>query len=152
MSESKKDNNQISLKQAKDWTAIWRIANPNKAKAYLIPIEDLMGVLIEMEVLKPLSKKDNTYSYDEGHNKAIRGYMAIEPVNLHGRPEEKLLIVGTEKIGEGFDVVYRDIIWDKNKLVGDGLEEPVQEGDGSGVFDFSRPCPDRCDEESPLNG
>ena len=149
MSESKKDNNQISLDQAKDWTAIWRIANPNKAKAYLIPIEDLMGVLIEMEVLIPLSKKGNTYSYDEGHNKAIRGYMAIEPVNLHGRPEEKLLIVGTDKRGQGLDVVYRDIIdgkIDSERVPG------VQNNGGTGIYDFTEPCPTACDDRSDLSG
>lgn len=158
MSNAKKANYQIPLAQAVEWTTIWRIACPTNCKAFLIHIEDLMGVMEEMGVLE--NKGGNMYKYKEGHNNDIRAYMAIDPkLGQKGKsPEEKILIVGTEQVIEDGKIVYRDILNGKvdgtvtdgyttvGAVLGDG------EGDGSGVYDFSEPCPTTCDKDSELNG
>mgnify|MGYP001045127550 CR=1 FL=1 len=143
MSSSK--NYQIPLSEAELWTNIWRIACPTNCKAFLIHVEDLMGVMTEMGVLQKTA--DGLYKYDEGRNRDIRAYMAIEPKNSNGNPEEKILLVGTEKVpnpsGKPGSYIYKDII-DGHVLLGDGED--------SGIYDFSEPCPDWCDDDSPLNG
>jgi len=141
---------EIPVDTAAKWTSVWRIACPDRCKAFLIPIEDLIGVLTEMQVLIPDgTSKDGKaiFKYDEGTNRAVRAYMAIEPRNLQGKPEEKLLIVGTQKVGEGIDVIYKDILngrVDGDLILGDGKD--------SGVYDFTNPCPNACDDDSDLNG
>ena len=141
---------QIPVKEAAIWTNIWRIACPDRCKAFLIPIEDMIGVLQEMEVLIPDGKsKDGKplFKYDEGTNRAVRAYMAINPKNIQGHPEEKLLLVGTQKITRGIETVYKDILdgqVDGQLVLGDGKD--------SGVYDFTEPCPTVCDEDSELNG
>lgn len=150
MSKAKQDDYQISLDDAILWTNIWRIANPENAKAYLIPVEDLIGVLKEMGVLKQVKDK-NCFKIDEGKTQLdVRAYMAIDPhlEDPTRGPEEKVLMVGTKKVKspDGSGWVYEDIIHYPIIEDGDG------DGDGSGVFDFSLPCPDTCDKGSPLNG
>ena len=111
-----------------------------------------MGVLTEMKVLVP--DGENNYTYNEGHNNDIRAYMAINPKNQNGNPEEKVLLVGTEKIEDptaAGGYLYKDIIHKKTWSKGDTLE--LGDGDeDSGVYDFTNPCPEVCDDGSPLNG
>mgnify|MGYP003636985256 CR=1 FL=1 len=144
MSTKKKDY-QIPLSEAELWTTIWRRACKDNCKAFLIHVEDLMGVMTEMGVLQ--KTQQGLYKYDEGSNRDVRAYMAIDPA--HGMPGggEKILLVGTEKVpdpsGKPGQYQYKDII-DGHVLLGDG--------DDSGIYDFSRPCPSACDDDSPLNG
>ena len=147
---SNRKNYQIPLAEAELWTTIWRIACPTNCKAFLIPIEDLMGVLTEMKVLVP--NGDNSFQYNEGHNNDIRAYMAVNPKNKKGNPEEKVLLVGTEKIPNGKGgYTYKDLIYGRTWEQGDELDV-VDDGEDSGVYDFSQPCPNTCDGESPLDG
>lgn len=151
MSKAKKDDYQISLDDAVLWTTIWRIANPENAKAYLIPVEDLVDTLKEMGILTPVGDpEDNNFHYDPGETQQdVRAYMAIDPHldNPKKGPEEKILIVGTKKIvHSNGTVTYEDII---------NFPDPDVDGDDgkdSGVYDFSLPCPDSCDPGSVLNG
>ncbi len=149
MSNAKKDNYQIPLTEAALWTTIWRAACPDNCRAFLIPVEDLMGVLKEMGVLK--SAGDDLYKYDPGLKRDVRAYMAIDPhVGQKGKtPEEKILLVGTQQVIEDGKLVYKDILEGKvdGVLLGD-----YEDGDDSGVYDFSRPCPNACDPNSGLNG
>ena len=64
-------NDTISLDDAIDWTTNWRTQNPNSVKAFLIPNDDLTGVLAE-------------------NPDAVRAYLAIDD-----NGEKKLVIVGT---------------------------------------------------------
>lgn len=154
MSTAKTKDYQVTLEQAKLWTTIWRIANPENAKAYLIPVEDLIDVLVEMGILV-YDKTLKTYTLHQGKTQQdVRAYMAIDPHtdNPDKNPEEKVLLVGTERVeSPSGEVTYKDIIHypKKGALLGDG-EDP--EDPGSGVYDFTSPCPDACDEESPLSG
>ncbi len=71
--------NTISLLDAETRTAEWRIQNPGKVKAFLIPIESLTGVLAQ--------KPDK-----------VRAYLGIK-TNFDGSQEEQLIFVGADKKG-----------------------------------------------------
>ena len=74
-------NDTITLAQATAWTTKWRTQNPNAVKAFLIPNDDLTGVLAE-------------------NPDAVRAYLAIDD-----NGEEKLVIVGTT---QQIDGTYKD--------------------------------------------
>lgn len=134
-------DNEISLDQGKRWTTLWREASPDHCKAFLIPVSDLVGILEEMEVLQKV--KGEYYIIKEGHDKGIRAYMGIDPKEKMGGGE-KLVLVGTKKeIDKEGRIVHRDII---NEQIA------AAESENSGIYDFTEPCPDACDGESPLNG
>ena len=82
------EDKKISLSDAITWTTDWRSAPSTSARAFLIPIEDLQGVLAEI-------------SGQSGTPKA-RAYLAMDGT------EEKLIFVGTQyndKTG-----VYEDLL------------------------------------------
>lgn len=123
----------ISLEQAKEWTEKWRKQNPHQSKGFLMPIEDLLGCLIEMGIIKVDSDGNGTVTYKEYEK--VRTYLGI-----NSKGEEKLMMVGTKKE----DGTYTDIIKDdsntKEKAPGD-----------SGIYNYTEPCPPECDPKSPLN-
>lgn len=154
MSNSK--NTQISLQDAIDWTANWRAKCPNNCKAFSIPIQDLLGVLKEIGVLR-VAGNTGLYLIDENTPNGVRAYMAIDPAQQTGGGE-KLLLVGTEPLidAKAGKMVQRDIINGRY----DGKGNPVDQAhngllgddEDTGVYDFTEPCPDWCDEDSPLYG
>lgn len=79
-------NDTITLAEGQSWTAAWRSQNPNAVKAFLIPTDDLTGVLSE--------RPD-----------AVRAYLAIE-TKKDGSQEEKLVIVGCKLVNG----VYEDML------------------------------------------
>ncbi|MCW9038450.1 MULTISPECIES: hypothetical protein [Altibacter] len=119
MSETDK---KITLQQAKDWTANWRSTPSTSARAFLIPVQDLQGVLAEM---------GNPTSGDA----CVRAYLGIDTATN----TEKLIIVGTEKNREG---VYEDLLPVSLNTIDAGA---------NGIWDFSEPCPPKCDPNSALN-
>jgi len=132
---------------AAEWTARWREKNP-EAKAFLIPVEDLFGVLQEMNVLSP-SGRTNEYIYNPGVERDVRGYMGIDE---NGTPH--MVMVGTKKFPDEKmpgGVVYRDL-YDGGVDGKAGTLEGAEVFEGSGVYDFTTPCPDFCDPDSDLNG
>mgnify|MGYP000684062143 CR=1 FL=1 len=151
-----KKNNQISLKKAIKWTERWREKCPNNCKAFSIPVQDMVAVLKEIGVIQEAGNT-GLYVIDEKTPNGVRAYMAIDPA-LEGEPGggEKIILVGTEPQID-FDqkkVVQRDIINGKldnkgpfvdpkNSLLG---EDEID----TGIYDFSQPCPNFCDFESPL--
>lgn len=143
---SKPADYEISLEIAKGWTENWQKRNPD-VKAFLIPTEDLMGVLVEMGVLK--SEGKNQFSYHEGNQRDVRGYLGLDD---NATPH--MVMVGTKKFPDSrfpSGVVYRDLY---NGGV-DGKPGSLADNGGSGgsgVFDFSQPCPNVCDDQSELNG
>jgi hypothetical protein len=128
-------SNEITLAQAVEWTTLWREKNSTNCKAFLIPAQDLTAVLKEMGIL---TLENGVYILDEEKlpNAGVRAYMAID-TNVKEGNGEKILVVGTEVV----DGNHKDII-NKNSDVEMG---------GSGVYDFSEPCPTTCDLNSPLN-
>lgn len=123
----------ISLTQAKEWTEKWRKQNPGQSKGFVLPIEDLLGCLVEMGILKLDSSGNGTVTYKE--KQKVRTYLGIDE-----KGEEKLIMVGTKNE----DGTYADIIND------DSTSKKYAPGD-SGIYDLSEPCPPNCDPKSPLN-
>ncbi|MDY8138422.1 hypothetical protein [Aquimarina sp. 2201CG5-10] len=140
------NENTVTEQQAIDWTTAWREQCPENCRAFLIPGVDLVEVLHEIGVLgkkaaKKAKKKANKLDAQ------VRGYMAIGAEDPNDKPEEKILIVGTEKV----DGIYRDII--NGKIDGGATEATINVGgvESSGIYDFTLPCPRECDPNSPLN-
>ncbi len=132
----------IPLKQAKAWAKTWQEMNPECAKAFLIPISDLVNALIEMGIAK--RNTDGGFEVKEVPNAAVRAYLGMNPDpterSLKNGYGNKLYIVGTRKEGD----IYKD-------LVVDDQPSPAAVGlTGSGIFDFTKPCPSDCDPGSPL--
>ncbi|WP_296385585.1 hypothetical protein [Winogradskyella sp.] len=128
----------IGIKDAETWTLDWQTKYPKHAKAFLIPVDDLLVCFQEMG-LKVTTDANGVISANPTTSK-IRAYVALD------KGEEKLLMVGTIKKG----VVWEDIVANRKKtttscenLVGDPLI-------GSGVYDFTTPCPAECDPNSSL--
>lgn len=135
----------ILLDDAKNWTKNWQSANPNHAKAFLIPALEILSCMQEMGVIK--SDGDGKYIItDEINNAGVRAYLGINPNETDGFGE-KLLIVATRKDKNGNII---DIV--EGRTVGENEEcgTLVSGLIGSGVFDFTRPCPSNCDPKSPL--
>ena len=131
--------NVVSLTDAESWTKNWRTKYPNNCKAFLIPCVDLIETLEEMGILQKNSNGNYTLNNVTGND--IRAYVGIDPTESEGNGE-KLLIVGTEL---GSDGVYRDMVPERknNSVV------TLKAGQGD-VYDFTRPCPNNCDQDSPL--
>lgn len=119
----------IPLDQAAELTKQWQRNYPKLSKAFLLPVEDLLGCLTEMGVLK--IDTDGTATINVGKNEKVRTYLGIDEKN-----EQKLLLVGTKNE----DGIYRDLITES------------KDGGSSGIYDFSEPCPSKCDDTSPLLG
>lgn len=136
-------NNEITLAQAQLWTKIWRIACPTNCKAFSIPVKDLIGVLKEIGVIQDAGK--GLYEIDEKTENGVRAYMAIDPCEDNGGGE-KILIVGTRpgKDDKG-KIIQKDII-----NTGGELDDTLDGDPDTGIWDFTNPCPDMCDPESPL--
>ncbi|WP_412986861.1 hypothetical protein [Pontimicrobium sp. IMCC45349] len=130
----------IPLSDAKLWAETWQKENTNRAKAFLIPIGDLIMCFKEMGVVTEDSS--GNMIVNNIPDAAIRAYMATNP-NFRDKKDgfgDKLILVGTEKDGS----TYRDIIQDERNVAGNG--DPI----GSGAFDLTTPCPSECDPNSPL--
>ncbi|WP_452601962.1 hypothetical protein [Pontimicrobium sp. MEBiC06410] len=130
------------IEDAVNWAYNWQSANPNKCKGFLMPAGDLIGALTEMGVIDK-SGKVVTSKVDSA---GVRAYMAINDkdtskANGYG---EKLLIVGTYV---DCNNIHRDIIEDEKPS---GCKMLAPEPTGSGVYDFTDPCPNTCDPNSPL--
>lgn len=141
MSETVTRTNTVTLKDAEKWTKLWQGNNPNHCKAFLIPAEDLTEVLKEMKIL--VQQPNGTYVLDENAlpNAGIRSYMGIDTTNGTGKDNgygEKLVIVGTTYNAK--TKAHNDIV--KNQ------QDPTSKD--SGIYDFTTPCPNECDKNSPL--
>ena len=131
----------VPLSDAKDWAAKWQSENPNKAKAFFIPMEDIVEAMKEMAVLQ--DDGSGGFSLSLSADQGIRAYMAIDentPASVGSN--EKLLIVGTVKDANGD---HCDIIEGGTYPTSGGITRV-----GSGIFDFTNPCPNYCDPNSPL--
>lgn len=127
----------IPLATAITWTSDWRTKNPSTCRAFLIPIEDLRGVLAEIEA-QPNPNNEELYA---------RAYLAIDKTQLNPQLQEKLVIVGTKPeqvtVSGSTSTVYRDLL---PSAAGSNVEDS-----GNNIYDFTKPCPTYCDDNSPLN-
>lgn len=135
----------ILLDDAKTWTKNWQSANPNHAKAFLIPALELLSCMQEMGAIK--SDGDGKYIItDKMNNAGVRAYLGINPKESEGFGE-KLLIVATRKDKNG-DII--DIVEGRTITTDEECEQLASGLIGSGIYDFTRPCPSNCDRNSPL--
>lgn len=152
---------QVKLDDAIDWTKNFRGSAPGKmkvAKAFLIPVEDLVGMLVEMNIL--VEKPGGLYSLDEGNDNDIRAYVGVDPTEKNAKKAggQKLVMVATQKFPDATQpngYMYRDIINHKidNKGPVINANPNYVAGDDdpdTGIYDFTEPCPDACDKNSPL--
>ncbi|MDG5490388.1 hypothetical protein [Psychroserpens sp. SPM9] len=117
------------LQDAITWTKTWQNNHKNLAKAFLIPVDDMIACFNEMGVKFKTDSNGKLQVDSDGHEPYVRSYVGTD-----GNREEHLLIVGTTtKDG----IQYDDIV-----------ETPTGE---SLVYDFTKPCPSDCDPKSKLN-
>lgn len=142
-------------------TALWQKLNPDHAKAFLIPAADLLATLAEMQVIAiDPTTGAITGNSSAGNSQDMRAYMGIDTTiytnygngkdpakfkaNGYG---EKLIMVGTQAdptTGEYIDVMY-DV-----KTATTYPPKTRLTIEGSGIYDFTRPCPNQCNKTSPL--
>lgn len=151
----------ITFEDAVADSALWQKLNPKHAKAFLIPTADLLAALNEMDLINIDAMGNITGNTAASNNQDVRAYMGIDTLiyDKYGDGKdpkefeangfgEKLLIVGTmadpSKADSDIDVMYDE----KNRVTyPPGNRFNIN---GSGIYDFTRPCPNECDPTSPL--
>ena len=129
----------LDIDKAEAYTLKWQTENKNKhCSAFLIPATDLICSLTEMGIIK-----DGVVDENNLDTAGVRAYMAIDSSIKEGYGE-KLVLVGTVDVGG----VHRDIVEGEKGGYAAALGITM---DGSGAFDFTSPCPNDCDDDSPLN-
>lgn len=148
----------VPKEQAVQWTRRWRNSNVllsgnesgtssseaesvtrkeeiiDKVYAFNIPIDDIVSLLSDYGIIDRGSvKKENDFKF-------IRTYLGIDKneADEFKNTDMKLLVVLTDK--EGKDLIA------KKSLQG------ASETEESEIFDLTSPCPDTCDDSSPLIG
>ncbi|QXP60340.1 hypothetical protein [Olleya sp. HaHaR_3_96] len=139
--------NEVTLENAKTWAKKWQTENKYHCNAFLMPAIDLIEALLEMNVL--VKQDDGNYSLQNVESSGVRAYMAIDQEIENGYGE-KLLLVGTKVDCKD---IHRDIIEDEKPSGCDNCDvnAAVDKLNGSGIFDFTSPCPSDCDLNSPLH-
>ncbi|WP_299679929.1 hypothetical protein [uncultured Dokdonia sp.] len=168
-------SNIIKLSDAENWTLKWQneTKGQNHCNAFLVPVQDLLGALSEMGILSIDGTGNIKGHYTDTQEEKIRTYMAIDETIIttidktyppgETRDEalkdagwgEKLLVVGTVKtttVNKSGNIIYEDIVKDEKNGSGGTARYPSGVTlNGSGVYDFTAPCPNDCDPNSPLN-
>ncbi|WP_047550032.1 hypothetical protein [Psychroserpens sp. Hel_I_66] len=127
-----------TIEEAKKWSNAWQKKHPNISKAFRIPADDLLACFNEMGMKFSVDSNGKVQLVPSEYEPSVRAYLAIDD-----QGGEKLLIVGTTT-DDG--VLYKDIVKDERQLAAAGDPSP----NGSGVYDFTIPCPAACDPSSPL--
>jgi hypothetical protein len=131
--------NPVDIADAVAWTKKWQDDNKSHAKAFLIPIKDLLGCMTEMGLT--ITKDPVTGKYvSSDPNADLRAYMGIDVNDIANGFGEKLVIVGTVKNG----TIHSDIVQ------GGTYPKAGVTLNGSGAYDITKPCPSDCDGLSPL--
>ena len=103
------------------------VPDTNIPRAVLIPIDDLLAIV---EKYSTIDDKGNVVSTLRG----VRAYFDIKLTDESLPDPVTALVVPVDLKGN-------DMI-----MSSDGLGE----GDDTGIYDFTKPCPSECDPESPL--
>ena len=117
--------NTVSLATAKKWAKLWRREESTYNKHH-----ECRAFNIPLEDLKEVISEGAV---------SVKAYIGVEGKEVEGERVyiEKLLIVGVNAEG-------KDMISSKD---GENLD-----GDSGDIYDFTEPCPETCDNTSPLNG
>jgi hypothetical protein len=106
-----------------------QVPEANIPRAILIPIDDLMAIVEKYTIVDAEGNTHNTLS-------GVRAYFAVKVTDQDLDDDVTALIVAVDKQG-------KDIINTSKGLSGEDDED-------SEIYDFTKPCPDVCDPESPL--
>ena len=141
----------INICDAREAAQTWQTNNPKRAKAFLVEIMDFMECMVEMGVAS-YDAGSGTYSVSETTPHDVRIYMGTNPdkttwADPNQGYGDKLLIVGTTY--DATKKAWVDII-DRTTMcpVSDGYDPTATVAAGmigSGVYDFTVPCPSECD-------
>ncbi|WP_343534747.1 hypothetical protein [Pedobacter sp.] len=107
-----------------------KVPEANIPRAVFIPIADLMAIIDKFQSLDDHGNIRNSLT-------GVRAYFAIKESDKDLPDSITALIVPVDLAGA-------DIVAHTNVGVG-GEEE-----DDSDIYDFTQPCPDKCDKSSPL--
>ncbi|WP_040280439.1 hypothetical protein [Psychroserpens damuponensis] len=118
------------LADAITWTNNWQQNNKSHAKAFLIPMGDILACLNELGAKFTIDSSGKIQASTGDFDLNIRAYMGTDDSSP---AEDHLLLVGTTTTD---GKKYKDIV-----------ETP---GGESLVYDFTKPCPNNCDEHSKL--
>ncbi|MGV3547518.1 MAG: hypothetical protein ACO1N4_10685 [Pedobacter sp.] len=106
-----------------------KVPQANIPRAVFIPIADLMAIIEKFQSLDDHGNIRNSLT-------GVRAYFAVKEGDEDLQDDVTALIVPVDLGGS-------DIVAHTNGLGGD-------EEDDSDIYDFTQPCPSKCDEESPL--
>lgn len=106
-----------------------QVPEANIPRAVLIPINDLLAIVEKYSVVDDDGNIRNSLS-------GVRAYFAVKETDTDLPDDITALIVPVDLKGN-------DIVSTKVGLPGD-------DDDDSEIYDFTKPCPDQCDPESPL--
>ncbi|MFT5751730.1 MAG: hypothetical protein ACI828_001710 [Flavobacteriales bacterium] len=132
----------IDIIDAGNFTKNWQTSHSKLPKAFVIPIIDVVSLLNELGHITIENDGRFSLNLEDGTEAAIRAYIGVDP-NAPYVLKEKLLLVGALKL-DGSDH-FKEIIENEKDPI------PGKTPSGSGVFDFTTPCPRHCDDDSPLN-
>lgn len=104
-----------------------QVPDTNIPRAILIPIDDLLAIVQKYAAIDADGKITTSL-------RGVRAYFAVKESDQALPDDVTALIVPVDKAGN-------DIITYQNTLQGT---------DDSEIYDFTKPCPDVCDPESPL--
>ena len=108
---------------------IEKVPESNIPRAVFIPIADLMAIIDKFQDLDDHGNIRNSLT-------GVRAYFAIKETDKDLPDNITALIVPVDLAGA-------DIVAHTNGVGG-------EEEDDSDIYDFTQPCPDKCDTTSPL--
>lgn len=130
VAELRTENWRIAVEKLGEEQGLSKAAKPLLPHAVFIPLDDILA----------LAQK-----YELQHGKKIAGARAyfalLEPDFKSGI---RLLLVPVVEEKESFVSTYRDLIVETT--IHDGTSKSTE----TSVYDFTKPCPDFCDGDSPL--
>ena len=123
----------VAVKRTSNWRNAVKVLFPHDAtavpKGFMIPIDDIEALALK---------------YKDHKIAGVRAYFSLEDPEFKDGVHAVLVPVILEKGIDGADDVYRDLI----------IENPTNAGadDDTSIYDFTKPCPNCCDTDSPLFG
>lgn len=106
-----------------------KVPEMNIPRAVFIPIADLMAIIDKFQSLDDHGNIRNSLT-------GVRAYFAVKATDQELPDDITALIVPVDLAGA-------DIVAHTNGVKGD-------DEDDSDIYDFTQPCPDKCDPGSPL--
>jgi hypothetical protein len=106
-----------------------QVPEANIPRAVFIPIDDLLAIINNYDAVDANGVEINSLS-------GVRAYFAVKDTDMDLADDITAVIVPVDKLGK--DIVQQ------GKGDGEGDDEP------SSIYDFTQPCPDKCDPTSPL--